>query len=79
MLLRARQIAAGLSELGVDRGDRVATVIESYGLTECSPTVTMNRMGGFQVPARIEFVDSLPKNPIGKMLKRELRKQYFSR
>ena len=35
-----------------------------------------NRMlGGFKVPKGVVFVDSLPKNPSGKLLKRELRRQ----
>ena len=29
----------------------------------------------FKVPKRVVFVDSLPKNPSGKLLKRELRQQ----
>ena len=31
------------------------------------------RMAPFKVPKRVVFVDSLPKNPSGKLLKRELR------
>ncbi|WP_067674321.1 long-chain-fatty-acid--CoA ligase [Nocardia miyunensis] len=33
-------------------------------------------LGGFQVPRRVEFVDALPKNVTGKILKRELRQQF---
>jgi len=33
-------------------------------------------MAHFKVPKRIVFVDSLPKNPSGKLLKRELRRQF---
>jgi long-chain acyl-CoA synthetase len=36
------------------------------------------RLGKFQVPQRVEFVMFLPKNPLGKVLKKDLRKQYFS-
>ncbi len=36
------------------------------------------RLGKFQVPKRIEFVEELPKNLMGKVLKKNLRKYYFS-
>ncbi|MFC8042603.1 long-chain-fatty-acid--CoA ligase [Nocardia sp. NPDC057353] len=34
-------------------------------------------LGGFQVPRRVEFVDALPRNVTGKVLKRDLR-EWFS-
>ena len=33
-------------------------------------------MAHFKVPKRVVFVDELPKNPSGKLLKRELRQRY---
>jgi fatty-acyl-CoA synthase len=33
-------------------------------------------MAHFKVPKRVIFVDSLPKNPSGKLLKRELRQRF---
>ncbi len=33
-------------------------------------------MAHFKVPKRVIFVDALPKNPSGKLLKRELRQRY---
>jgi fatty-acyl-CoA synthase len=33
------------------------------------------RLAGFKVPKAVVFVEALPKNPSGKLLKRELRKQ----
>ena len=34
-------------------------------------------MAHFKVPKRVVFVDSLPKNPSGKLFKRELRQRYL--
>ena len=34
------------------------------------------RLAHFKAPKSVEFTDSLPKNPQGKILKRELRKRY---
>jgi fatty-acyl-CoA synthase len=34
------------------------------------------KIAGFKVPKRVIFTDSLPKNPSGKLLKRELRTRY---
>jgi fatty-acyl-CoA synthase len=33
-------------------------------------------MAGFKCPKRVMFTDTLPKNPSGKLLKRELRELY---
>ncbi len=35
-----------------------------------------NHLGGFQVPRRVEFVDTLPKNITGKILKKDLRQRF---
>lgn len=37
------------------------------------------RLAHFKVPKRVHFVDALPKNPSGKLLKRELRRLYEAR
>jgi fatty-acyl-CoA synthase len=34
------------------------------------------RMAHFKVPKKIVLVDALPKNPSGKLLKRELRQRF---
>jgi len=36
------------------------------------------RIAGYKVPRSIDFVDTLPRNPTGKILKRELRKPYWT-
>jgi acyl-CoA synthetase (AMP-forming)/AMP-acid ligase II len=35
------------------------------------------RLGGFKVPKRYEFVATLPRNATGKVLKKDLRQQYW--
>ncbi|MDY0407737.1 AMP-binding enzyme [Paracerasibacillus soli] len=34
------------------------------------------RLSAFKVPKYVYFIDTLPKNPSGKVLKRSLRKQF---
>jgi len=34
-------------------------------------------IAGYKAPKSVEFIDSLPKNPSGKILKRELREKYW--
>jgi fatty-acyl-CoA synthase len=34
-------------------------------------------IAGYKTPKSVEFLDSLPKNPAGKILKRELREKYW--
>ena len=36
-------------------------------------------MAGFKAPKRVIFTDALPKNPSGKLLKRELRQRFNDR
>ena len=35
------------------------------------------RVAGYKLPKSIDFVDSLPRNPSGKIIKRELRERYW--
>jgi long-chain acyl-CoA synthetase len=36
------------------------------------------RIAGFKCPRSVDFIAELPRNPTGKILKRELRKHYWS-
>ena len=38
---------------------------------------TRPRLGGFKRPTSVDFVDAIPRNPTGKILKRELREPYW--
>ncbi|MGD0881642.1 MAG: long-chain-fatty-acid--CoA ligase [Acidimicrobiales bacterium] len=40
-------------------------------------TSTRNRLAHYKCPTSIDFVDALPRNPSGKVLKRELRAPYW--
>ncbi len=52
----------------------VIVVKEGHSLDEKTVTeYCKSRMAAFKVPKRVVFVESLPKNPSGKLLKRELR------
>jgi fatty-acyl-CoA synthase len=47
------------------------SLAEEEVITHCAA-----RLARFKVPKRVVFTDALPKNPSGKLLKRELRKRY---
>ena len=36
-----------------------------------------DKIAGYKLPKSIDFIDALPRNPTGKILKRELRKAYW--
>ncbi len=36
------------------------------------------RLGGFERPRSVDFIDALPRNPSGKVLKRQLREPYWT-
>jgi acyl-CoA synthetase (AMP-forming)/AMP-acid ligase II len=38
---------------------------------------TKGKLGGFQRPRSVDFIDELPRNPSGKVLKRQLREPYW--
>jgi len=38
-------------------------------------TFCQSRLARFKCPKDVRFVDSLPKSPVGKILRKELRRQ----
>jgi acyl-CoA synthetase (AMP-forming)/AMP-acid ligase II len=37
-----------------------------------------SKIAGYKVPRSVDFIEALPRNPSGKILKRELRKPYWA-
>ena len=57
----------------------VAVVVPRAGETMAEEDVLSHcraHLAGFKVPKRVVFADALPKNPSGKVLKRDLRQRY---
>ena len=50
------------------------TLTESEIIDHCR-----GRIGGFKIPRRMAFVDSLPKSAMGKILKTEIRRTHGDR
>jgi acyl-CoA synthetase (AMP-forming)/AMP-acid ligase II len=36
-----------------------------------------SRLAGFKLPRSVDFIETIPRNPSGKILKRELREPYW--
>lgn len=59
-------------------GERVAAVValkpeQSLHLDELTAFLTDKQVATFKFPERLEVVEALPRNPVGKVLKRDLR------
>ncbi len=60
----------------------VAAIVPRDGITLTEENLVAHcraHLAGFKTPKRFFFVDSLPKNPSGKLIKRELRERFGSR
>jgi long-chain acyl-CoA synthetase len=61
-------------------GERVTAFIVAQGERAPDPSALKSflksRLAGFKVPKAFLFLDELPKNNAGKLLKREIRKKY---
>ena len=62
-------------------GEAVKAVVVRKPDVEVTPADLINwvreRIAGYKLPKSVDFIDALPRNPTGKILKRELRKAYW--
>lgn len=72
--VRTLAVDAGLADLGHAAARLDTRVDRLIGLPgEASPS---QRLAGFKLPKDVLFVEALPRNPSGKLLKREPRRQF---
>ena len=70
-------LASALAGLGIDKDDETyrkagAEVKEQDIIDFCR-----ERMAKFKCPTSVEWIDVLPRNPSGKILKKDLRAPYW--
>jgi long-chain acyl-CoA synthetase len=62
-------------------GETVKAIVVRKADVEVTPGELIDwaraRIAGYKLPRSIDFIDALPRNPTGKILKRELRKTYW--
>ena len=62
-------------------GEAVKAVIQLNPGQHCSPDIlcalVKGKLGSVKTPKSIDFVDELPRSPVGKVLKTEIRRQYW--
>ena len=60
-------------------GEAVKAVVVLKSPVEADALIAFcrERIAGFKCPKSVDFVDELPRNPSGKVLKKELRKSYW--
>ena len=62
-------------------GEAVKAVVVKKAGAEVTPGELIawarERIAGYKLPKSVDFIDALPRNPTGKILKRELRKPYW--
>ena len=58
-----------------------AVVVARPGAEASVPSIleyARTRLAGYKCPTSVDFVDELPRNPSGKILKRQLREPYWA-
>ena len=70
---------AEVAVIGVPHSRWIAVVVAKSGATRDADDLIAHcrrSLAGFKVPKAVVFVDELPRNPSGKILKRDLRRQF---
>ena len=62
-------------------GEAVKAIIVRKPHVDASPAEIIayarDRIAGYKLPKSVDFVEALPRNPTGKILRRELRAPYW--
>ncbi len=62
-------------------GEAVKAVVKLKPGCNASPeeiiTLCKDKLGGVKAPKSVDFIDDLPRSPVGKVLKRAVREQYW--
>ncbi len=82
--LSSHEDVADIAVIGVPSerwGEEVKALIVKAPGTDPNPedliAFARERIAGFKVPKSIDFLDELPRNPSGKLMKRDLREPYW--
>jgi len=64
--------------LGGEVGKALVVPVPDSGVTADEILAhARERLAGFKLPRSVDFVEAIPRNPSGKILKRELREPYW--
>jgi acyl-coenzyme A synthetase/AMP-(fatty) acid ligase len=65
-------------------GEQVKAIVQLHDHADSSPTLEAElisycqaRLSKFKVPRSIEFEPNLPRNALGKLMKKELKQRYW--
>ena len=83
--LSRHEAVADIAVIGIPSekwGEEVkAIIVKTPGMNlteEDLITFARSQIAGFKCPKSVDFVDALPRNPSGKLLKKELREPYWA-
>ncbi len=73
-----KPIIRSLESTGALSPDRTVVLVDGGSVSEKDVIdFCRDQMGGFERPRSVDFIEVLPRNASGKVLKRELREPYW--